>query len=358
MIVKPSIAFNSFNGTAKDVTARLTKGRTVLSTRTLHKHKVTVKQALRRANFTYISRQFKTLTDEQIAAWSALSKKNTALSLTGNGCPMSAQNLFICINVNRSKAGVPILKDAPAEIHGSMYVEYDSIYLSSSELTIAGIKEPDAENAKLVIKIASADSSGVTSAWGNTVILGTACDTDWGEVDLTKVYMEQFGMTIEPGRKYFIEMYWLDEYFGYVSEVTRMTFTVRDDMTIEGKEYYPKANVSTENVENTSTSEVSNLQYEVASEDFLVVDDISGAELSGYSASISVGINALTNATMIGPKTYQLARGTATSKPKYAVGLYEINLSGKINGCTLYAGEKAGYFSKDFETFGTYQAFK
>ena len=55
MIVKPSIAFNDFAGTAKDVTARNVKGRNILSSRAQHSKIVTPAQAVSRNRLSKIS---------------------------------------------------------------------------------------------------------------------------------------------------------------------------------------------------------------------------------------------------------------------------------------------------------------
>ena len=48
MIVKPSIAFSDFAGSAKDVTARNVKGRNILSSKAQHSKVVTPAQAVSR----------------------------------------------------------------------------------------------------------------------------------------------------------------------------------------------------------------------------------------------------------------------------------------------------------------------
>ena len=69
MIVKPSIAFNDFAGTAKDVTARNVNGRNILSHRAQHSKIVTPAQAVTRNKLSKISRAYKQLSDSQMTAW-------------------------------------------------------------------------------------------------------------------------------------------------------------------------------------------------------------------------------------------------------------------------------------------------
>lgn len=70
----PSIAFNEFKGSAEGggVTARVSKGRQVLSGRALPGNVTTAAQAARRCSFASISKAFRKLTDEQIQQWNTL----------------------------------------------------------------------------------------------------------------------------------------------------------------------------------------------------------------------------------------------------------------------------------------------
>ena len=218
----PSIAFSGFRGTASEVTARQTGGRTVLSGRAQHPHVKTPGQSFRRASFSFISKQYRTLTDSQRKAWDTLAAAHREKSLTGDGTPLTGHNLFVCLNSNRALLGVPLTKDAPDTVYGSSYVAFDDIWITPGRLLITGLKDPDSPESRLVVKMAATDSAAVTKAWGKTVITGTFDTTDWGDIDLTEIYTERFGIPVTAGHKYFIEMYWIDELSGYVSEVTRV----------------------------------------------------------------------------------------------------------------------------------------
>lgn len=80
----PSIAFNDFSGTAKDVTARHFRGRTVLTVRPFPSKVVSSSQKTNRNAMDKISRAFKTLTDAQIAGWSALGEHLHSDSVLGS----------------------------------------------------------------------------------------------------------------------------------------------------------------------------------------------------------------------------------------------------------------------------------
>ena len=113
MIAKPSIAFNDFAGTAKDVTARNVGGRNVLSSRAQHSKKVTPAQAVSRNRLSKISRSYKKLTSLQISGWATLAEHMKGISTFGSPAELTPHNAFIRINSNREMVGMPLLEDAP-----------------------------------------------------------------------------------------------------------------------------------------------------------------------------------------------------------------------------------------------------
>ena len=84
MIAKPSIAFNDFAGTAKDVTARNVKGRNVLSSRAQHSKVVTPAQAVSRNRLSGISRSYKKLTSVQQSGWATLAEHLKGIGTLAN----------------------------------------------------------------------------------------------------------------------------------------------------------------------------------------------------------------------------------------------------------------------------------
>ena len=89
MIAKPSIAFNDFAGTAKDVTARNVNGRNILSVRAFQNKVVTPAQATTRNQLSKISREYKQLSDSQMQSWEILAKHLKAASYLGSSTEMT-----------------------------------------------------------------------------------------------------------------------------------------------------------------------------------------------------------------------------------------------------------------------------
>ena len=321
----PSIAFSGFRGTASEVTARQTGGRTVLSGRAQHSHVKTPKQSVRRASFAYISRLYRTLSQEQLSAWASLAAAHREQALIGDGAPLTGHNLFVCLNTNRSVLGVPVTKDAPADIHGSRYVAYDDIWITPGRLLISGLREPEHPDSRLVVRMAATDSAAVTKAWGRTVITGTFRTTDWGDIDLTEIYTERFGIPVTAGHKYFIEMYWIDSGSGYVSEVTRVCHIASESLSIHGRDYVPRQRITQDDLADDGRNSVSKLDIEFTSGSPVLA---ASGILEGYEG-IAASYAYFRPETAIPYEgveitAYVLARGTGSLGPQvFAVYIYK-----------------------------------
>ena len=58
-----------------------------------------------KASFSFISKQYRTLTDSQRKAWDTLAAAHREKSLAGDGTPLTGHNLFVCLNSNRALLG-------------------------------------------------------------------------------------------------------------------------------------------------------------------------------------------------------------------------------------------------------------
>ncbi len=297
------------------------------------------------------------MSEEQIQAWADLAAAHTEQSLTENGCALTGQNLYMCINYNRELLEVPMVKEAPEDIHGSRHVYYDDIWLTPSAFIISGIKDPVYSNSRIVVKIAGPTSRGVSNYWGYTAILGTAFDSDWGELNLTSAYRGQYNKEIVAGKKYFIEMYWIDPYCGYVAEVTRISLVASESESAGGETYVPRAAVATENVVNTEQQVITDLLYEVATADRIVVDDFSSIRYSGNVSSVNMTLENVRSDEVVGPYVYQFARGNADQTYPYLLSFNMLYISKSKDEYTFSFVKRGGTFQNEFETFGTFQSF-
>ena len=215
MIAKPSIAFNDFSGTAKDVTARTVQGRNVLSVRAYQSKVFTPSQAATRNQLSKISREYKQLSDSQMQAWEVLANHLKGISYFGKAAEMTAHNAFVRINSNRLLAGKSILMDAPSHISNIPGVVYDEIWVTPSDLIIKGIVHQN-DPLRLVIKMSAGLSAGVSSGWSKTVIVSAGIEDDWGDANVRGRYMKVVGFAPAVGDKVFLELYWLNTETGFV----------------------------------------------------------------------------------------------------------------------------------------------
>lgn len=352
----PSIAYSGFKGTASEVTARQVGGRTLLNGRAQHSHVKTPKQSIRRGNFSFITKQYKTLSDEQLAAWSALASSHSEKALVGDGTTLTPHNLFVCLNTNRSLLGVSITKNAPDNIHGSLPVVYDDIWITPERLLITGLEEPSLSNYRLVIKLASSDSAGVNSAWGKSVLVGNFSTTDWGDVDATGVYGKEFGIPITVGHKYFIEMYWIDENSGYISEVTRISSVAVDSESIKGNEYAPRVTLSLDSIEESATHEYNGFDCELSSGSIIMSCDIDIKLTSGVGGSFYLNFNDIPD-EFRGTRNFMLGRGDKDSNHPYSITLSEMYVSPYASTKNVSLANRGGPFSRHQYIFGSFFTF-
>ena len=239
----PSIAFNEFRGSAGDVTARVSQGRQVLSARTVPAKGKTPAQAVSRNRLSKISRSYKKLSDGQMKAWAALAEKMKGISTFGQAAELTPHNAFVRINTNLQMVGEPMLEDAPAYINDVPEVLYEDLWISPDMIVFTGLEQPS-ESHVLVFKMTSALSPGVSSGWGQTVIITPGLAPDWGDADITKLYTETIGIVPQEGQKYYLECWWLDTTTGFTGESMWVSAICKEGSTVYNTEYSPRARVT------------------------------------------------------------------------------------------------------------------
>ena len=247
MIVKPSIAFNDFAGSAKGVTARNVKGRNILSSKAQHSKSVTPAQAVSRNRLSSISRSYKKLSDLQMSAWGRLAEKMKGISTLGAAAEMTAHNAFVRINSNRAMVGMPPLEDAPIYKADVPEVEYEDFWITPERIVFVNIQQPTDDHV-LVFKMTQALSPGVSSGWGQTVIITPGLEPEYGDAELTELYTEVKGFTLESGKKYFCEFYWLDKNTGFTGESMALSAICKETSVGYDAPYVPRAIVEIEEV--------------------------------------------------------------------------------------------------------------
>ena len=339
----PSIAFNDFSGSAKDVTARSTSGGTILSVRSYPSKVYSPNQKIQRNNLSKISRAYKQLTDSQMKSWEVLAKHLKATSYLGSSAEMTAHNAFVRININRSLAGEHLLKDAPSHIGLIPDVAYSSVVMTPQMIMFSGIKHESAPY-KLVVKMSASQSAGISNGWSKTILLASDIEDDWGEADVTRLYLKAIGVEPVPGQKVFIEAYWMNTETGIGGQVFKDSVIVTGEST-----YQPRMRVTMDSLNPKEEQHVSAID----------VDYSTGANVINYDAvclghsnvaSSKVKLENLFPQELTG-YSYAVGRGMGADGSLNPQS-YEILASNSGGEATITFMHRGGYYIKPTEVFG------
>ena len=344
----PSIAFNEFKGSAGDVTARVSKGRQVLSARSMHSSSKTPAQAVSRNRLAKISRSYKKLSDEQMKAWAVLAEKMKGISTFGSPAELTPHNAFVRINSNLQMVGESLMTDAPAYMNDVPEVLYDDLWISPEVIIFTGLQQPS-ESHVLVFKMSPALSPGVSSGWGQTVIITPGLAPDWGDADLTALYTSVMGVAPEAGKKYFCEFYWLDKKTGFTGESMVISAVCKESSTAYAQEYVPRVQFTEKMIANE--------------ENFNLGMDL---ELSRGSSIMSV--EALLNINDVASyfhdpfkekpagfvEGYTMVFSRSSERPDFKSGLISVSLEDDYyRGPSYGFSHRAGGWEDKVEVFGT-----
>lgn len=344
MIALPSIAFGGFSGSAKDVTARQVHGRSILTVRAWPTGPTTNAQVVRRASLKKIAKSWQQLTSDQMHDWDRLAEQNSGQSVFGQKAEISGLNLFVRLNANRAMAGEPLLMNAPASNVPVPNVIYTQVAITPDLVVFGGIKHEPAP-LKLVVKMSVSQSPGVSNGWSKTVIITPGSEDDWGEVDVTTLYLKTIGVEPVPGEKVFIQTYWLDTASGFTG------IECRDTVIVTGESpYQRRVKATMDNLDPNEESHVSSLD----------VDFSTGAPVAEFNAmclghsnvaSSEVYLDQQLPAELIGTGIC-LGRGNGDDgkiiPQSYLVYIY--NLS---EGAKMSFAHRGGYYVKPTECFGS-----
>ena len=343
MIALPSIAFGGFSGSAKGVTARQVGGRSILSLKCYPTGVTTGAQLARRASLKKISKSWVALTNEQRSEWDRLAEHATGASSLGQKAELSGMNLYVRLNANRVMAGETIIADAPMGQVAVPNVSYESVVVTPQLVVFGGIKHESAP-FKLVVKMSGSQSSGITNGWSKTVIISSDTEDDWGEADLTKLYLKTIGVEPTPGQKVFIESYWLDTSTGFTGQVFKDSVIVTGESSYQGR-----TRVTMDNLDPTEEQHVSSLDMDYSTNAPVIYFD---TVCLGHSniASSEATIDKKFPDEMIG-YSYALARGMGENgdlhPQSYQIQTINWTPNGKINFM-----HRGGKYIKPTEVFG------
>ena len=252
----PSIAFGGFSGSAKGVTARQVAGRTILSVKSWPTGQTTNAQVARRTSMSKISKSWKLLSNDQMREWDRLAEHTSGQSAFGQKAEISGMNLYIRLNVNRAMAGEALLSTAPLSNVSVPNVIYNQVAITPELVVFGGITH-EPSPYKLVLKMSASQSAGVSNGWSKTVIITPGMEDDWGEADVTTLYLKTIGVQPVPGQKVFIEAYWLDTSTGFAGQ------PIQEYAIVTGESpYQRRVKATMDNLDPTEESHVATLDVD------------------------------------------------------------------------------------------------
>ena len=343
MIALPSIAFGGFSGSAKGVTARQVGGRSILSLKCYPTGVTTGAQLARRASLKKISKSWVALTNEQRQDWDRLAEHATGASSLGQKAELSGMNLYVRLNANRVMAGETIVADAPMGQVAVPNVSYESVIVTPQLVIFGGIKHESAP-FKLVVKMSGSQSFGITNGWSKTVIISSDTEDDWGEADLTKLYLKTIGVEPTPGQKVFIESYWLDTSTGFTGQVFKDSVIVTGESSYQGRK-----RITMDNLDPAEEQHVSALDMDYSTNAPVVYFDTVCLGHSNIASSEAILDKKLPD-ELIG-LSYALARGMGEEGDLHPQS-YQIQATNWSNKAELHFMHRGGKYVKPTEVFG------
>ena len=200
----PSIAFEEMSGSAKGVTAAKTMGRKYIRNKGYGGGVRTAAQAAVKSVFKQLSQSWKSLSNEQILAWTSLAQSQAGRSVLGTSSKITGSNLYMRLNYWIVYCGGEALT-VPPTLRG---VE------APSGAAISLTAEAD---LKLVIMASAPQSNGVTRAYSKAVGIGTPKDPVSDEYDLKAEYDARHGAPSDAAPKVFMKWFFVDTTTGEVS---------------------------------------------------------------------------------------------------------------------------------------------
>lgn len=344
MIALPSIAFGGFSGSAKDVTARQVHGRSILTVRAWPTGPTTNAQVVRRASLKKIAKSWQQLTSDQMHDWDRLAEQNSGQSVFGQKAEISGLNLFVRLNANRAMAGEPLMMNAPASNVAVPNVIYIQVAITPDLVVFGGIKHEPAP-LKLVVKMSVSQSPGISNGWSKTVIINPGTEDDWGEVDVTTLYLKTIGVEPVPGEKVFIQTYWLDTSTGFTG------IECRDTVIVTGESpYQRRVKVTMDNLRQDEESHVSSLD----------VDFSTGAPVAEFNAMCLGHSNVASSEAYLDQQLPSAIIGTGIclgrgcgEDGKIVPQSYLVYMYNRSEGAELVFAHRGGYYVKPTECFGS-----
>ena len=249
-------------------------------------------------------------------AWRVLAERMKGISTLGKSAELPSHNAFIRINSNRAMAGMPFLTDAPEYLNDLPEVDYTDFWVREDKLIFTGIETPTA-SSRLVLRMGAPQSNGISSGWGNLVIVSSDIDPDWGEVDALELYYDKFGVYPEEGKKYFIEMYWIDTETGFTGKRVRVGAICRNQSAVKEEGFIERNIVTEEMLVLPQNAEKLDYKVEGVNAGAMIWANIE-FEVGGITSGLDGRVKDW-NVSIPGGSYYMMGRGKSRSEEAVSV---------------------------------------
>ena len=152
-------------------------------------------------------------------------------------------------------------------------VEFTDYCISENSVMFIGVPDPEGE-LKLVAKMSDGQSSGVSNAWGKTVIISPDKVPDWGEIDLTDAFKAVMGHSPINGQKYFVELYWIDPVTGFTGVPVQVSWICQDGSAHTGRAMAKRTTFKNSDIVDDDQKFITDLDVEFAQGSTIITGDI------------------------------------------------------------------------------------
>ena len=291
-----------------------------------------------------ITKSYKLLSNAQMISWENLASHTSGESVFGQKAELSGINLYVRLNANRVMAGEAVIADAPAAVVAVPNVSYNTVSVTPQLVIFGGITHQSSPY-KLVVKMSGSQSAGISNGWSKTVIISSEVEDDWGEADVTKLYLKTIGVEPTPGQKVFIEAYWLDTSTGFTGQV------FKDSVIVTGESsYQSRMRITMDSLDPEEEQHVSAIDVDYSTNSPVIYYD---TVCLGHSnvASSEVVLDQELPSDLIG-LSYALARGMGEDGSLHPQS-YQIQATTFRQKTTLHFMHRGGKYIKPSEVFGT-----
>ena len=196
-----------------------------------------------------------------------------------------------------------------------------------------------------------AQSPAESRCWDKTVLVAICPTTDWGEIDISRAFIEKFGSPLTIGQKVFIKICWLDSECGYIKYYTLIVRTAREASFVLNKPFIPRAKITIDQLNyNKEAFRIERFDFELSPSPKLTSNEIT---ISHDQEVLIVHFGIDTPEQMdvmdIG-HSFQYARDTSA----YQVIMVELQILTETYKRIEIYSRSIMYFQKRTEIFGTY----